>query len=167
VTPLYWILALVAAQRIAELAYAERNTRALRERGAIEVAPEQHPWFVALHACWLVSMLAFIPRDTVPNWYLAGIFFILQFLRIWVLATLGPFWTTRIITLPGAPLVRRGPYRFFKHPNYTIVVLEIAILPLAFGAWWIAIVFSIANALLLRRRITAEERALAPRRQES
>ena len=164
-TPLYWTLAIVAAQRIAELVYAERNTRALRERGAIEVAPEQHPWFVALHAAWLISMLAFIPRDTIPNWYVVGIFFILQLLRIWVLATLGPFWTTRIITLPGAPLVRRGPYRFLKHPNYTIVASEIVILPLAFGAWWIAIVFSIANALLLRWRITAEERALAPRRQ--
>jgi methyltransferase len=164
--PLYWILALVALQRIAELFYAERNTRALRARGALEVAPEQHPWFILLHAAWLIAMLIFIPRATIPNWYLIGFFFVLQLLRIWVIATLGPFWTTRIITLPNAPLITHGPYRFIKHPNYAIVIAEIAILPLAFGAWWIAIVFSCANALLLSWRIATENTALAARREQ-
>ena len=88
----------------------------------------------------------------------------MQLGRIWVIASLGRHWTTRLIVLPGAPLVRRGPYRFVRHPNYLIVVAEIAVLPLAFGAVAITIVFSLANLLLVARRIAIEERALAPRR---
>src|SRR3546814_4790433 len=80
------------------------------------------------------------------------------------LASLGRFWTTRVITLPGAPLVRRGPYRWFRHPNYLVVTGEILVLPLAFGAWPIAVVFSLANAAILALRVRVEERALAPRR---
>jgi len=91
---------------------------------------------------------------------------VLQGLRVWVLATLGRYWTTRIITLPGAPLVRRGPYRWLRHPNYVVVAGEIAVLPLAFGAWQIAVVFSLANALVLWIRIRSEERALATRPRE-
>jgi len=161
---LYVILALVALQRIAEMFYAERNTRALRARGAIEIAPEQHPFFISLHAGWLLAMALFVPPASVPNWYLVGFFFVLQALRVWVLATLGPYWTTRIITLPDAPLIRGGPYRFMKHPNYTIVVLEIAVLPLAFGAVTIAAIFSVLNAALLTWRIRIENAALAARR---
>jgi methyltransferase len=162
-TVLYIVIALVAIQRIAELIYAERNTRRLRERGGIEVAAWQHPLFVALHAAWLLSLLAFIPHAATANWWLLGAFLTLQLARLWVVASLGPYWTTRIITLPTAPLVRRGSYRFVKHPNYTIVVLEIALLPLAFGAWGIALVFSAINAILLFFRIRAEDYALAPR----
>lgn len=161
---LYTVLALVAAQRLGELIYAERNTKALRARGAIEVAAWQHPWFVVLHASWLVAIAVFVPASIVPYWPLLAFFFLLQLARLWVLASLGPYWTTRIITLPGAPLVRTGPYRFIRHPNYAIVVAEIALLPLAFGGWWIAIAFSALNAILLALRITAENRALTPRR---
>jgi methyltransferase len=163
VSVLYAVLILVAIQRLAELLYAERNTRALRARGAIEIAAWQHPWFVVLHSAWLVALLLFVPRDMVPNWWLLGAFFILQCGRLWVIATLGRYWTTRIITLPDAPLVRGGPYRFVRHPNYTIVVLEIALLPLAFGAVWIAIAFSLLNGALLAVRIRAEDAALASR----
>ncbi len=161
---LYAVLTVVAAQRVGELIYAERNTQRLRARGAFEVAAWQHPLFVALHAAWLLSLLIFVSPNTTPNWWLVGAFFVLQLARIWVLATLGPYWTTRIITIPGAPLVRRGPYRFFRHPNYTIVVLEIALLPLAFGAWRLALIFTLLNALLLAVRIRAEEKALTDRR---
>lgn len=161
---LYVILALVAAQRAGELVYAERNTRRLRARGAREVAAWQHPFFVALHALWLLALLFFVSPNTVPNWWLVGGFFILQLARLWVLTTLGPYWTTRIMTLPDAPLVRRGPYRFMKHPNYAIVALELAVLPLAFGAWRLALVFTVLNTLLLAFRIRAEENALADRR---
>jgi methyltransferase len=163
-TVLYAVIAIVVVQRIAELLYAERNTRRLLHNGAVEIAPGQHPWFIALHAAWLVSIAAFVRAATLPNWWLLAAFFALQLARLWVIATLGRYWTTRIITVPGAPLVRRGPYRFIKHPNYTIVVLEIAMLPLAFGAWQIAVVFSLLNALLLAARIRAEDRALAARR---
>lgn len=161
---LYVVIAIVVAQRIAELIYAERNARRLLQRGAIEVAPAQHPFFVALHAAWLISMLLFVRAATIPNWWLLGAFFALQVARLWVLWALGPYWTTRIITIPGEPLVRRGPYRFVKHPNYVIVALEIALLPLAFGAWRMALVFTIFNAILLMARIRAEERALSTRR---
>jgi methyltransferase len=160
---LYIVAALVALQRIVELIYAERNTRALRIAGAQEYASWQHPLFVLLHAAWLVAMLVLIPSAQAPNWYLLALFFVLQALRVWVIASLGPFWTTRIISLAGAPIVRRGPYRWMRHPNYAIVIAEIAVLPLAFRAPAIALVFSILNAGLLTLRIRAEEDALAPR----
>jgi len=160
---LYVVLVLVALQRAIELFYAQRNTRALLERGATEYAPQQHPFFIALHAVWLLSLLVFVKSQQPPNWYLLGIFSVLQGLRVWVIATLGPAWTTRIISLPSAPLVRSGPYRLMRHPNYAIVVAEIAVLPLAFGAVAIAVVFSGLNAVLLALRIRAEEDALANR----
>ena len=160
---LYLVLALVALQRIGELIYAERNTRRLRARGAIEIAAWQHPLFVALHTAWLVALVVFVPKTTMPSWPLVAFFFVLQAARLWVLATLGPFWTTRIITLPGAPLVRSGPYRFLRHPNYTIVVLEIAVLPLAFHAPRIAAIFTLLNAVLLAVRIHSENKALDAR----
>ena len=160
---LYAVLAFVLVERCSELVYARRNTLALLARGAREVAPEQYPWFILLHAGWLAAMLFFIPRGTPPNVLLLAAFFVLQVGRAWVLMTLGPYWTTRIITLPYAPLVQRGPYRFVRHPNYLVVALEIALLPLAFGAWPIALSFTIANTLLLALRIRAEDRALATR----
>jgi methyltransferase len=163
-TVLRWILAIVALQRVAELAYAQRNTSRLLARGGVEIAPAQYPWFVALHATWLGAMLFFIPADAVPNWWIVAILVLLQGARVWTIASLGPYWTTRIITLPGAPLVRRGPYRFLRHPNYAIVCAEFVLLPLAFGAWIIAIVFSACNATLLAFRIRAEEAALEARR---
>lgn len=161
---LWWAIALIALQRGIELWYAQRNTRALLARGAHEAAAWQHPLFVALHAAWLLAMLIFIPPRAAANWWLLGIVALAQIGRIWVIASLGPYWTTRIITLPGAPLVRRGPYAFFPHPNYAIVCLEIALVPAAFGAWWIAGIFTLLNATMVGVRIRAEERALASRR---
>ncbi len=108
-------------------------------------------------------MAVYIPASTAPNWWLLGAYAALQPLRLWTIATLGPYWTTRIISVPGAPIVRSGPYRILRHPNYAVVCAEIAILPLAFGAIEIAIVFSILNASLLSWRIRVEERALTLR----
>ena len=159
------ILALVALQRLAEVVYAERNTRKLLERGSVEIAPEQHKWFVSLHVLWLLAMWIFIPHTTIPQWWLIGFYVLLQFGRLWALTSLGPYWTTRIITLPGAPLVRRGPYRFMRHPNYAVVVCELATLPLAFGAWQIALAFTLLNAALLTWRIRTENTALSTRPQ--
>jgi methyltransferase len=161
---LYIVLALVALQRGVELWYARRNTKRLLARGGVEVAAVQYPFFVALHAAWLISMAVLIPPDRLPNWTLLAVYVLLQPLRVWSIVSLGPFWTTRIITLPGEPLVRRGAYRFFRHPNYIVVCAEIAVLPLAFGATELAIVFSFLNASLLSWRIRTEERALATRR---
>lgn len=163
-TPLYWILAAVALLRIVELLYAARNTRRLLARGGVEIAREQYPWFIVLHASWLLAMFFFIPRETMPNLYLLAIFVLAQVARVWIIATLGPYWTTRVITLTGAPLVRRGPYAIVRHPNYAIVCIEIGVLPLAFGAWPIALVFTVANAALLAWRIRVEDTALDTRR---
>ena len=154
---------LVAAQRLGELVYARRNEARLRDRGAVESGAGHYPLFILLHGAWLLAVFLLIPADRVPSWPLIALFLLLQAARVWVVATLGPYWTTRVLSLPGAPLVRRGPYRWVRHPNYLIVTAEIAVLPLAFGAWWIAIAFSLANALLLYHRIGVEERALAGR----
>ncbi len=161
---LYIVLALVALQRIAELIYSARNTKRLLARGGIEVGAIQYPFFVLLHVAWLVNDGGYDSGRAAPNWWLLGLYAVLQPLRVWTIATLGPYWTTRIITVPGAPIVREGPYRIFRHPNYVVVCAEIAILPLAFGAVEIAIVFSILNASLLSWRIRVEERALLSRR---
>jgi methyltransferase len=160
----YIVIALVVAQRLIELVYAEYNTRALKARGAVEIGRAHYPLIVLLHTAWLVAVALLMPADVHVNWILIGVFAVLQGLRIWVLATLGPYWTTRIITLPGAPLVRKGPYRFVRHPNYLVVSAEILVLPLAFGEWWVAAVFTVLNAAVLAWRIRQEERALAPRR---
>lgn len=164
---LYAVLALVVLQRIAELLYSARNTKRLRARGGVEHGAIQYPFFVLLHAGWLVTMAVTIPPQSLPNWWLLGLYAALQPLRLWTIFALGPYWTTRIISVPDAPVVRRGPYRIFRHPNYVVVCAEIAILPLAFGAIEIAIVFSILNASLLSWRIRVEERALVSRRTRS
>jgi methyltransferase len=158
------IVGLVALQRLAELIYAERNTAALKRGGAVEVGRSHYPLIVILHAAWLVTIVAVARPETTINWYLLGGFVVLQALRVWVLATLGPYWTTRIITKPGAPLVRRGPYRYVRHPNYLIVAGEIALLPLVFGQVAVAVIFTILNALVLALRIRQEDTALEPRR---
>jgi methyltransferase len=164
VSVLYVVLALVVLQRVAELLYAARNTRRLLARGGVEIGAIQYPFFILLHSAWLASMALLIPPFRAPNWTLLVLYALLQPLRVWAIASLGTYWTTRIITVPGEALVRRGAYRFFRHPNYIVVCAEIAVLPLAFGAVEIAIVFSVLNASLLSWRIRVEERALLTRR---
>lgn len=158
------VLAAVAAQRLWELWLADRNTKRLLAEGAVEVGAAHYPLFILLHASWLAAIAIVTPWTLVPNLWWLGLYIVLQFGRLWVVATLGRFWTTRIITLPAAPLVRRGPYRFMRHPNYLVASLEIAVLPLAFGQVWIALVWSVANALLVGWRIRIEDRALRERR---
>ena len=163
-TVLYWTLGLVASQRLIELAHARRNTARLRRRGAVEADAVGYPLYVLLHASWLVSLALFVPAETPPNWLLIGLYALLQLGRIWVIVSLGGYWTTRIITLPDAPLVQTGPFRYLRHPNYLLVAAEIAVLPLAFGAVAVATAFSALNLMLIARRIRVEERVLAPRR---
>lgn len=163
-SPLYWIVGLVACQRLGELLMTRRNSRRLLAEGGVEVGAGHYPYLVALHAGWLAAMALTIHPATPINLPLLIVFVVLQLLRLWVLVTLGRYWTTRIITVPGAPLVTTGPYRFLRHPNYAVVVAEIAILPLVFQAWTIAATFSILNLLLLRHRVRVEDEALAARR---
>ncbi len=163
-TALYWTLGLVALQRVIELGHAQSNTARLRRLGAVEADAGGYPFYVLLHTGWLASLAVFVPAATPPYWPLIGIFAMLQLGRIWVIMSLGRYWTTRIITLPDSPLVRTGPFRYLRHPNYLLVLAEIAVLPLAFGAVAIAAIFSTLNLLLIARRIRIEERVLAPRR---
>jgi methyltransferase len=163
---LYTVLVvLVALQRLAELALSRRHERRLRSRGAVEVGSGHYPWMVALHAAFLASCLAevwWLDRPFVPALAAIALAVLVAAtaLRVWSLRTLGGRWTTRVLVLPGAALVAGGPYRFLRHPNYLAVVLEMAALPLVHAAWATALAFSAANALLLRRRIRVEERAL-------
>ena len=153
------VLGLVTLQRLSELVLARRNTTALFKRGAVEVAAGHYPLIVALHMLWLAGLwLLAWDRPVNPAWL--TVFILLQLLRVWVIATLGSRWTTRIIVLPGEPLVRRGPYRFVSHPNYLVVTGEIAALPLAFGLGAFALIFSLLNAAILYVRINAENQGL-------
>jgi len=162
-TPLVWILGLVVLQRLGELVVARRNTLRLLARGGREVGARHYPLFILLHGSWLVAIAVTVPIDRQPNWPLIAVYAALQLCRLWVITTLGPYWTTRIITLDDAPLVTGGPFRFVRHPNYWVVCAEIAVLPLAFGDWPVALIWSVLNALLLRYRIGVESRTLQAR----
>lgn len=161
--PVHFLLLAVAAQRLAELAWSYRNERRLRARGAVEHGARHYPLIVCLHAALLATLWLAAPgeRSLGLPWFLAWL--VLQPLRVWVFASLGERWTTRVLTLPGAPLVTRGPYRWLRHPNYLIVLLEVPLLALACGEPGSAVVFGLANAAVLALRITVEERALGLR----
>ncbi len=154
------ILALVTLQRAGELVVSRRNTRKLMARGGVELAPGHYPLVVAMHAAWLLSLWVF-GRHQQVNAIALTAYLVLQGFRFWVLRTLGSRWTTRIIVVPGEPLVSAGPYRYLSHPNYAVVAAEIAVLPLVLYLPWVAAVFTVLNAAVLAIRIRAENRALA------
>jgi methyltransferase len=154
------ILALVTLQRIGELVLSRYNTAKLRALGAIEIGAGHYPFIVSVHAAWLLALWLW-GRDQDVDLLVLSLFVALQGVRLRILATLGPRWTTRIIVLPGAPLVTSGPYRYSSHPNYAVVAAEIALLPLALHLPWLALVFTALNAAALVIRIRVEARALA------
>ena len=158
--PAIAILAFVTLQRLSELMLARANTRRLLALGAHEYGQAHYPLIVALHAAWLASLWWLAPGRPI-HWPFLILFALLQLGRLWVIRTLGPRWTTRIIVLPGAPLVTGGPFRFVSHPNYLVVIGEIAVLPLVFGLWPLALIFSALNAAILWIRVAEENRALA------
>jgi methyltransferase len=162
VTP-HWLVLLVALERVAELVYARRNVARLRTLGAIELGADHYPFMICLHGAWLAALWLTVPADASIAWPWFMVYLLLAAARVWVMASLGRYWTTRILHVPGAPLVRRGPYRFIRHPNYALVASEIAVLPLVFGAWQIAVIFSILNAAMLAWRIHVENIGLAAR----
>ena len=153
-------LAFLVVQRLSELAIARRNTRRLLARGATEVGASHYPLIVALHTAWILALVGFGWDETVRLGWLAA-FAVLQGLRLWILLSLGPRWTTRIVIL-DEPLVARGPYRWVRHPNYLLVVAEIAVAPMVLGLTGVALVFTLLNAAVLFIRIRAEDRALRP-----
>jgi len=158
----YAIMAFVTLQRLSELAIARRNTARLLAGGAHEVGARHYPAMVAMHTAWLAALWVTV-GDRNVSMPLLVLFGLLQLMRIWVLATLGPRWTTRIIVTPDATLVAKGPFRFLRHPNYAVVTAEIAVLPLAFGLIGVAALFTVLNAAMLYVRIGAENRALYAR----
>ena len=157
--PAVALLAFVTLQRLVELPIARANTARLLRAGAHEVGARHYPLVVAVHALWLAALWLLAPSRPIHLPFLL-LFFLIEAARVWVLRTLGPRWTTRIIVVPGETLVSRGPYRFLHHPNYLVVVGEIAVLPLVFGLWPVALGFSLLNGAVLAVRIRAENRAL-------
>jgi methyltransferase len=151
-------LGFIIVQRLTELVIAKRNTAALMRRGAQEYGASHYPFMVALHTLWIASLVTF-GHDQQIIWFWLVLFVALQLLRVWILATLGQRWTTRIIVL-DEPLVLGGPFKVLRHPNYVLVVAEIFVAPMVLGLWQIAIVFSVLNAAMLYVRIGVEDKAL-------
>ncbi len=161
---LWWVFAFYGIERTLELWLAARNRRLLLARGGREYFPETYRTLVLLHSLFFAALLAEsapwqVPLDALTGVCLAGLAKLMA-LRWWCIATLGVHWNTRILVLPGAPAVRRGPYRFLRHPNYLVVTLEFALIPLLCRAPLTLVVFSLANLVVLRRRIALEEQAL-------
>ena len=158
-------IALLVIQRLLELRYSRANERRARAKGAVERGREHYPLMVALHSLWLFSTLVeglLRGPDFPLYWPVAlALFLLVQPLRYWAILSLGESWNVRVLVVPGAKLVRRGPYRFIRHPNYVVVAVEILTFPLIFGAWVTALVFTALNAAFLYVRVRAEERALS------
>lgn len=159
----YLVLGFVIIQRLVELFIAKRNEKRMRAKGAYEVGASHYPFMILLHAGFFLSLLVEVLyfKSTVdPLYSLLVVFVVLQLFRVWCLVSLGMYWNTKIIILPGADVVVRGPYSFIRHPNYLVVCLELLVLPLLFQAYITAIVFTILNFIMLAVRIPVEERAL-------
>lgn len=162
-----WYLALLLAvgvERLAELRLSLRHARWAVDRGGVETGTGHYPWMVLLHTGLLAGCYAeALHRSFVPalGWPMLAVVLAAQGLRWWCIATLGERWNTRVIVVPGLPLVERGPYRLLRHPNYVAVIAEGVALPLVHTAWVTALVFTALNAWLLTVRIRCENRALA------
>jgi methyltransferase len=158
------LIAAVAVERLAELVISKRNLGWARARGGREHGFGHYPFMVVLHTGLLVAcLIEAAHRSFIPalGWPMIAVVVLAQALRWWCIAVLGPRWNTRVIVVPGLPLVERGPYRWLRHPNYVAVVLEGIALPLVHSAWITAVVFTVVNAGLLRVRISSENAALA------
>jgi methyltransferase len=158
-------VALVAVQRLFELVLARRNERRARARGAVERGQRHYLLIVALHTLWLVCTLieGLLRGPELPAFWPVplALFLLVQPLRYWAIFTLGEWWNTKILVLPGEKPIRHGPYRYLDHPNYVVVVVEILTFPLIFWAWITALVFTVLNAVILSVRIRDENRALS------
>lgn len=160
------LIAVVAAERVAEMVVAQRNLEWSRKRGGMEYGSGHYPAMVALHTALLAGCVAevtFAHRPFLPalGWPMLAVVVAAQGLRWWCIATLGRQWNTRVVVIPGAPRVTGGPYRLLPHPNYVAVVAEGIALPLVHTAWITALTFTVLNAVLLNRRIAVENSALA------
>ena len=159
-------LAFVILQRMAELLLARRNESWLRQHGAREFGHGHYPFLIALHAAFFLSLILevlFVGNGPASWWWLpCGLFVCAQVLRYWSIASLGRRWNTKIMVLPDAPPLHRGPYRFLRHPNYVAVAVELLVIPLMWQAYFTAVIFTLLNALIMSVRIPTETRALSP-----
>jgi len=162
-TAVTWVLVYIVVQRLGELVHANRNTRRLLREGGREHGADHYQYFIFLHSAWIAIIALLVDPQHEIRPFLLTLFVATQLLRLWTLASIGRWWTTRIISAPHFDRVRRGPYRFVSHPNYMVVVLEIAIVPLMLGLPWVALIFSILNVILLRHRIDVENVVLGER----
>ncbi|MEN2766219.1 isoprenylcysteine carboxyl methyltransferase family protein [Ornithinibacillus xuwenensis] len=160
-----WIfIVIIIGQRLVELVIARNNEKWMKARGGIEAGSDHYKWFIYLHSLFFISVFLENQLQTQEisfNYLYFLLFFAAQLARVWCIYSLGRFWNTKIIVLPRVALIKKGPYKFVKHPNYIIVAVELFVIPMLFGAYMTAIVFPILHILLLRIRIPAEERALA------
>ncbi len=158
------VISLVIIQRLVEIFIARRNEKWMFTQGAYEVGASHYPYMLALHSSFFLFLIAEVIFDHTglsPFFpILLGFFLFVQGLRIWCLRSLGRFWNTKIIILPHAQVVKKGPYLYMRHPNYTIVSLEFILLPFMFEAYLTAFLFTLLNMAMLSVRIPLEERAL-------
>lgn len=158
------VLVIVIMQRLVELFIAKRNEKWMKSQGAFEAGASHYPYMVAMHVLFFISLIMeviVLDRDLSPIWPLfLAIFLLAQVLRVWCLSSLGKYWNTKIIVLPNAKVVRKGPYKWIRHPNYVIVATELIVLPLLFSAYFTAILFTLLNIWMMSVRIPAEEQAL-------
>jgi methyltransferase len=152
---------LILIQRGAEEIYSARNNRVLLARGAREEGASYYPVVAVTHLAWIASLFFLIRPDAHISWPLIGLYLVLQGARYWVIATLGPYWTHRIITLDEAPIVSSGAYRFLRHPNYAITIAETLLLPVAFSAVAVALIMTAIWVAVLNYKIRLEDAALA------
>ena len=157
----------VLLQRGAEEIHSARNTRRLIAAGGREEGADYYPVVALAHLGWIAGLFFLIPADAAIFWPLAGLFLLLQVARYWIIATLGRYWTHRIITLDDAPIVRAGPYRFLQHPNYAVTYVETFLLPLVFGGVALAIIMTAIWIAVIRYKIGLENRAIGQRRQNN
>jgi methyltransferase len=161
----FWLfISIIITQRILELFVAKQNEKWMKSQGAIEFGKRHYPVIVFVHILFFISLITevqFFQKDISPLWPLFLVAFLaVQAVRIWALLSLGRFWNTKILVLPGAAVIKKGPYKYLKHPNYCVVVLELIIIPLMFHAYFTAILFTLLNMFVLSIRIPAEEYAL-------
>jgi len=158
------IFLFIIIQRVIELGIAKNNEKKLKERGALEFGQEHYKFFIILHSMFFISILIenyFIHYLEIRFFtFLIIVFIILQLARVWVISTLGERWNTKIIILPNEKLVKRGLYKYIKHPNYIIVTIELLVIPIMFHAYITTVIFSVCNLILLKVRIREENKAL-------
>ena len=148
--------------RIAELSVARRNEKWMLQNGAVEYGKKHYPFIIALHSLFFVSLIVEYSMQQTPSFSLIFllIYLLLIVFKVWIIASLGKFWNTKIFRIQNYPLINKGPYKYIKHPNYIIVIAEIALIPLIFQLYYTALIFTLLNAIMLSVRIKEENLAL-------